>query len=109
MKPCRGKDLRFVAKGKTLATSSSTTGSVLAGLVNAWVRLSPHGVATLLVRASQIGGDRDRLALANDGCSVFEAVVRTLIYLKPSSDEGPKSIRGLNMRAVPSSFGDRSE
>jgi hypothetical protein len=36
------------------------------------------------------------------GCSIFEAVVWTLIYLKPSSDEGPKSIRDLNMsRTIP--------
>jgi hypothetical protein len=31
------------------------------------------------------------------GCSIFEAVVWTLIYIKPSSDEGAKSMRGLNM------------
>lgn len=65
------------------------------GLGRAGLGPVPLGVATLLVRASQIGGDR--LPFANDGCSIFEAVVWTLIYLKPSSDEGPKSIRGLNM------------
>jgi hypothetical protein len=52
-------------------------------------------MATLLVRVSQIGGDRDRLPLANEGCTIVDAVVRTLIYLKRSSHQRLKSVRGL--------------
>jgi hypothetical protein len=52
-------------------------------------------MATLLVRASQIGGDHDRLPLANDGCTIVDAVVRTLIYLKRSSHLRPLVCKGL--------------
>jgi hypothetical protein len=47
---------------------------------------------------------------SNDGCTIVDAVVWALIYLKRSSHLRLKSETGLlEMRAAPSSFGNRSE
>jgi hypothetical protein len=65
-----------------------------------------HRGTAPLVRASQIGGDRDRRPL-----TVFDAAVWILIYLKPSSDWRLKPVTGryLNTKTAPFPFGDRSE
>jgi hypothetical protein len=108
MKPRRRKDLCFVAGEKAFATPRlrKPYKQIAAELGGTALHIGgqvpvPQARSAMLVPVSR--------TISIPGCSIFEPVVWTLIYLKPSSGEGPKSTGGLNMRAAPSPFFDRSE
>jgi hypothetical protein len=101
MKPCSRKDLCFVAGEKPFAAPRlrKPDKQIAAGLGGTALHIGgqipmPQARSAMPIPVSRI--------ISIPGCCIFEAVVWTLTYLKPSSDEGPKSIRGLNMRAAPS-------